>query len=290
MNKRIGTLGVIFLITQLGKAQTKSPNVSQVLMYSTATPSQTVPTFTGPSFQLPQAVPSVFTETAQQATLFTQTQPNLRNPTNFSITQNFVQLNNALNASIASALSIIPLSSPASGVIEKLDPTTGAELPVSSTLGPIFTERAETIGKGKFYVGLSNQDFHFTKYNGTSLNALSILYPGGQPSNVYIGNTQLQTAPVTYGVGMDVRLSQSIAFLTYGLANYLDVSLGLPLIHSAVAARTYNGVSYVGNGFGFNGSSCWESQHLHPDFQSSRKHNLVRHRAGKRVSVTYCSG
>ncbi len=83
MNKRIGALGVIFLITQLGKAQTKSPNVSQVLMYSTATPSQTVPTFTGPSFQLPQAVPSVFTETAQQATLFTQTQPNLRNPTNF---------------------------------------------------------------------------------------------------------------------------------------------------------------------------------------------------------------
>ncbi len=68
---------------------------------------------------------------------------------------------------------------------------------------------------------------------------------------------------------MDVRLSQSIAFLTYGLTNYLDVSLGLPLIHSAVAARTYNGVSYVGNGFGFHGFCCWELYSSHPGWISS---------------------
>src|SRR5581483_5776373 len=64
---------------------------------------------------------------------------------NFTASPSIFQLSSTLNASIATALSVIPVASPASGVITKLDPTTGAELPASSTLGPIFTERGETI-------------------------------------------------------------------------------------------------------------------------------------------------
>ncbi len=235
----------------------QSPSVSQVLMYSATNPSITVPTLTGASsFTLSRSVPSIFTETAAAANLADATAANVLNGANYSVSQNIVQLNNALNASIATALSIIPLSSPASGVIVRKDPATGAELPVSSTLGPIFTERAETIGKGKFYIGFSNQTFHFTKYNGTSLNALSILYQGGDPSKVTLGS-QLSTVPATFAIGMDVRLSQDIAFLTYGVTDRFDVSVGLPTIHSSVGARTYNGTIYAGNGFGTNGSTCW---------------------------------
>ncbi len=234
-----------------------SPSVSQVLMYSATMPSLTVPTLTGSNvFNLPRAVASVFTETATPANLNDATANAVLNGANYSISRNLVQLNNALSASIATALSIIPLSSPASGVIVRKDPLTGAELPVSSTLGPIFTERAETIGKGKFYVGFSNQDFHFTKFNGTSLNSLQILYRGGDPSKVVLGGP-LATVPATFGVGLDVRLSQNIAFFTYGVTDRLDVSLGLPMVHAAVSGRTFDGTIYAGNGFGTNGSTCW---------------------------------
>ncbi|MBZ5619002.1 MAG: hypothetical protein LAQ69_09800 [Acidobacteriia bacterium] len=226
-------------------------------MYSATMPSLPVPTLTGANgFTLSSAVPSIFTETAAPANLGDATASAILNGANYSVSRNIVQLNNALNASIATALSIIPLSSPASGVILRKDPVTGAELPVSSTLGPIFTERAETIGKGQFYVGFSNQDFHFTKFNGASLNSLQILYPGGDPSKVVLGGP-LSTVPATFGVGMDVRLSQNIAFLTYGVTDRIDVSLGLPMVHSAVSGRTYNGTIYAGNGFGTNGSTCW---------------------------------
>jgi hypothetical protein len=235
-----------------GFAGAQSPNVSQVLMYSATTPGLNVPAAS--PFTLQRAVPSIFTENRVSTSLSDPLFGNVvTNGANFTVSQNIVQLNNALNASIATALSIIPLSSPASGVIVRKDPATGAELPVSSTLGPIFTERAETIGKGKFYVGISSQNFHFTKFNGTSLNALSVLYAGGDPSKV----ATLSTVPATFGVGMDVKLSQDIAFITYGVTDRFDVSLGLPTIHSAVSARTYNGVIYAGNGFGTNGSTCW---------------------------------
>lgn len=237
-------LATAFLIGSANLQAQTAPNVQQVLMYSATTPSG--------------AVPSIFTETAKPTVLgATDFVTTVTTAANYTSNQNFVQMSNALNASIATALSIIPLSSPASGVIQRTDEATGAELSVSSTLGPIFTERAETIGKGRFYVGFSNQTFHFTRYNGASLNGLSILYPGGQSSAILpsAGATGLQTVPATFGVGMDVRLSQNIAFLTYGLTDRFDVSVGLPVIHSAVAARTYNGMIYAGNG---NGTpTCW---------------------------------
>ena len=248
----------------IGFAKGQAPSVSQVLMYSATTPGLKVQTLTGASsFTLPRAVPSIFTENGVSTSLSDGNFGNVvSNGANYTVSQNIVQLNNALNASIATALSIIPLSSPASGVIVRKDPTTGAELPVSSTLGPIFTERAETLGKGKFYFGVSNQNFHFTKFNGTSLNALNILYTGGDPSKV----ATLSTVPATFSLGVDVRLSQDIAFLTYGLTDKVDVSLGLPMIHSAVSARTYNGVIYAGNGFGTNGSTCWCISTFTPGF------------------------
>jgi hypothetical protein len=271
------------LFTGLASGQSQSaPSVYQVLMYSATTPGLTVPTLTGGStFTLQRAVPSIFTQTASTANLADASATAIiLNGANYTVSRNIAQLSSALNASIATALSIIPLSSPASGVIVRKDPATGAELPVSSTLGPIFTERAETIGKGKFYVGVSNQNLHFTKFNGTSLNSLSILYPGGDPSKVVLGSP-LSTVPATFGLGMDVRLSQNIAFLTYGFTDRFDVSLGLPVIHSAVSARFYNGTIYAGNGFGTNGSTCWCVNTFTPGFPTLTQSQFGQDARGK---------
>jgi len=253
MSTRIGyLLAAAYLIASANAQAQTAPNAQQVLMYSATLPSG--------------AVPSVFSETQVQANLATlqlvPTNPTyqiLTNASNYTSNQNFVQMSNALNASIATSLSIIPLSSPASGVISRKDPDTGLDLSESSTLGPIFTERAETIGKRHWYIGFSNQDFHFTRYNGASLNGLNILYPGNQASAVVpsVGASVLTTVPASFGLGMDVRLSQNIAFLTYGVTDRFDISVGLPVVHSAVEARTYNGMIYAGNGFGTNGSACW---------------------------------
>ena len=268
MSRMIGLLVTAILLA--GAAIGQSPNVSQVLMYSATTTNLKVNVLNSSgtavigSYNLPRAIPSIYSQNAISADIsdprfvaIILNGANFRDTGNFTVSQNIVQLNNALNASIASALSIIPLSSPASGVIVKKDPVTGAELPVSGTLGPLFTERAETIGKRKLYFGISNQNYHFTKFNGTSLNALSVLYKGGDPSKLTASGRPLATVPATFGVAMDVRLSQNIAFITYGVTEKLDVSLGLPMTHSAVSARTYNGIIYGGNGFLSNGSSCW---------------------------------
>lgn len=250
---RLFALSAVFL----GCANAQ-PNVSEVVIQSTLTQSTVQPTqFNTPTATgaLPASLLSVYTEKLVNGPvgLFVDT------PSNYAVA-NTSALSSVLSANIAVALSEIPLESPTSGVIFKTDPATGAELPVSSTLGPIFTQRAETIGKGKFYIGFTHQNYHFTSLNGQSLNGLSVLYGGGDLSGITNPNTKqaATTAPATFNLALDVRLSQDITFLTYGVTSRFDVSVGVPVVHSAVASTAYNGIIYSGTGTSFkSGDQCW---------------------------------
>jgi hypothetical protein len=232
---------LLFFPSANARAQSDVPtNVSQVLAYSmlyqtsggTGFPS--LYTYNGPQVDFTPGTTSNFACTSA-------TCPDLKIASYYTsaVTPHSIfGLTTTLNSSIATALSTIPLSSPASGVITKVDPATGAELPVSSTLGPIFTERGETIGKHRFYMGLSNQDFHFTSFNGQSLKPLHLMDIGTDTSTVNFNGAATNAFPATYNVQFGVRLSQNMAFLTYGVTNRFDISVGLSVTHSSVNATT----------------------------------------------------
>src|SRR5215471_18511645 len=63
------------------------------------------------------------------------------------------------NIALASQLAAIPLPSPASGFTYTFDSSLGVFQRSTQSFGPILTERAETIGKGKFSSGISYQHF-----------------------------------------------------------------------------------------------------------------------------------
>jgi len=261
MRRNAFLASAVFLAVSATAFSQSAANVSQVVMSSIMTtrpigPSNTVnPVVTG---TLPSALLSVYTYTGTATTVPGAPAGTLTNPSNYSV-GNVAALNAALSSNIALSLSLIPLESPTSGVILKSDPLTGASLPVSSTLGPIFTQRAETIGKGKFYLGFTHQNYHFTSLNGQSLNGLPVLYSGGNQSHPLDkdGVTPLVTSPATVNFGMDIRIAQDVAFITYGVTNKLDVSVGLPMVHAAVSASAYNGLIYSGTGFGATNGKCW---------------------------------
>lgn len=239
MLRRLLALPIVLLLPMgFIRAQSDAPSVSQVLLFSAIQPNGQFPsvyTYDGPPVALPAC--------AAPCPLLSR-----QNFTTSADVRSIFGLTSTLNASIATALSVIPVASPASGVIFKTDAATGLQLPASGTLGPIFTERGETIGKHHFYVGISNQDFHFKSYNGQSVDSLQLMDIGTNPSTVSAGGHALTSFPVTYNIAMDVRLSQDVAFLTYGVTDRLDVSVGLPIVHAAVSANTFNGQIFVGNG------------------------------------------
>src|ERR1700676_1309285 len=72
-------------------------------------------------------------------------------------------MNQTLSSAIGTQLATLPFISPASGFTYQFDTTLGVFARTTNSFGPIYSERAETIGKGRVSFGVSYQRFRFGK-------------------------------------------------------------------------------------------------------------------------------
>lgn len=132
----------------------------------------------------------------------------------------------ALNAAIATQLTLLPLASPASGFTYTYDPTTGVYSRSAQSFGPVLTERAETIGRHKFYFGGTFQRFRFNKLDGVDLHNFQAVFdhqittPTGDWREQFISTQN----------SIDLKINQFTVFGTYGLTNRIDLSVDIPFV------------------------------------------------------------
>jgi len=129
-----------------------------------------------------------------------------------------------LTSDIGGEISQIPLASPASGVIFVIDPTLKVPVPSDQSLGPILTQRADTIGRHKIYVATTYQYFLLKDVDGLALNNL--------PSAFFFSSTNSST-PDTLGVAnghVDLKVHQFVGYVTFGLTSSTDISVAVPVL------------------------------------------------------------
>ena len=124
-----------------------------------------------------------------------------------------------LNEAVGSQVGALPLASPASGIIYVNDPKLNLPVPSSETLGPILTQRPETIGRHKFYVAATYQFFRFEDIDNLSLKQLPIVLNLQNGAAVTVTNNRL-----------DLSASQFGLYFTYGLTDKVDVSIAIPIL------------------------------------------------------------
>ena len=78
----------------------------------------------------------------------------------------------SLSSSAAEASALLPLASPPSGIVFTWDPAAKILVPSEGSLGPVLSDRAETIGRHKVFLGVSYQHFSFNRIDGISLKRL----------------------------------------------------------------------------------------------------------------------
>src|SRR5436190_6319807 len=81
-----------------------------------------------------------------------------------------------VNIALTGQLTAIPLPSPASGFTYQFDSATGTFVRSTRSFGPILSDRAETIGRGRLAFGFSNQFFSFDHLDGVSLSAIPAVF------------------------------------------------------------------------------------------------------------------
>jgi hypothetical protein len=145
------------------------------------------------------------------------------------------------NIALASQLAAIPLPSPASGFTFTFDSTLGVFQRSTQSFGPIFTERAETIGKKKFTFGVFYQHFSFDSIEGLDLGSVPAVFTHDS-ANLGGGRSDVVTTVNSISPSVD----QSVLFLTYGLGNHLDLSVAVPFVSVDLALRSDATIQRVG--------------------------------------------
>lgn len=148
-----------------------------------------------------------------------------------------------VNIALTSQLTSVPLPSPASGFTYQFDPATGTFVRSTRSFGPILSDRAETIGKGRLAFGFSHQFFSFDHLDGASLTAIPAVFRhdsfesgGGRTDVVSTLNT------------IEATVSQFTGALTYGVTSRIDLSLAVPVVRTRLSLLSNAKILRLGTG------------------------------------------
>ena len=133
----------------------------------------------------------------------------------------------------------LPIVSSSAGFTYRYNPQLEVFERTSDTLGPLFLERPDTLGQGKFNINVSYQYVNLNQIDGTPTDRLE----ASDPIIVRVADVTGTTVGFTANrLRYDFNLVNHIVglSLTYGLLDDLDVNILVPLIRTEfdVAATT----------------------------------------------------
>ncbi len=139
-------------------------------------------------------------------------------------------LNQGVGTAIATQLAVLPIISPAAGFTFTYDKASGVFVRSTSSFGPIYTERADTIGRGKISFGLSYQRFRFGSLDGINMHNIPAVFthvPGTGPDGA---DEPYEADVIRTSNNLDLNMDQTMLYGTVGLTSRLDVSIAVPLV------------------------------------------------------------
>jgi hypothetical protein len=150
----------------------------------------------------------------------------------------------SLNTNVATQIALLPFVTPASGITLTFDKSLGVFTTSQDSFGPIFSERASTVGKNRLAVGFSYQYVNFDSLDGIDLHdfptvAIQSPFPG-QGCTAFSTTTNFLCGMLHDHIiatnRIDLRMNQYTTFVTFGLTRRLDLSVAVPVLDVRMAA------------------------------------------------------
>jgi hypothetical protein len=146
-----------------------------------------------------------------------------------------------LNTALSGQLSTFPLPSPASGFTYQFDPTLGVVTRSTESFGPIFADRAETIGRGRVSLGFTYQHFSFDQIDGKDLhNGELQVFFRHEPTSTLFGIAQpffFEADFISAKLFADITSELFVFTANYGLLDNLDIGIAIPIIRTEIKVR-----------------------------------------------------
>ena len=146
---------------------------------------------------------------------------------------------NAISENVAD----FPFSAASSGTTFRFEG--GVPVATSTSPGPIFAERAQTLGRGRVLVGASYNTFHYRTLRGVDLDNIELVFThanvdtpacdstiGADCAPMGVPVLENDIMPFTLSLDLDVRVASFV--VTYGLSDRLDVGVAVPIVSTSL--------------------------------------------------------
>jgi hypothetical protein len=136
-----------------------------------------------------------------------------------------------LNDQIATEIAVFPFSSSVGGFTFSFESALGTFVRTTETLGPLFAERAPTLGRGKFSLNGSFTAFRYNEFNGQDLDDLVVVArhePDTIPPDDVRTSFELDT--ILIHVDLDIRVQLLALAATYGVTDRFDIGILVPIV------------------------------------------------------------
>ncbi|MBA3342332.1 MAG: hypothetical protein H0T48_10915 [Gemmatimonadaceae bacterium] len=170
--------------------------------------------------------------------------------------RHFVPSSAAENASVitfitdalSSNVSNLPIGSTSGG--ETFRFVGGVPVRTSTSAGPIFAERAQTLGRGRILAGLSRSGFQFATLRGVDMRDIELAFthenvdfPGcattfGADCALY-GVPVLENDMMEFHLSIDLSVRVTAMYLTYGLTDRVDLGFVLPFVQADLQGASH---------------------------------------------------
>jgi hypothetical protein len=135
--------------------------------------------------------------------------------------------------SLVASVSNTPIGATSSGVTYQF--VGGLPVKTATSGGPIFGERAQTLGKGRFFVGANVSAMHFERLRGVRMDGIEFNFTHQDTPPVdTLGAPFFENDVIGVGVAMDVNLLVTTFVASFGPVDGVDLSVAVPVVHTSV--------------------------------------------------------
>lgn len=185
-----------------------------------------------------------------QAPLFLAGPANPNNPAALQVHgSHFIPSSAESNASVISfitdaisgSVANLPIGSTSGG--ETFRFVAGVPVATSTSAGPIFAERAQTLGRGRILAGVSRSGFRFSTLRGVDMRDINLVFThqnvdfagcdaiqGGDCTKIGIPVVENDVINFKLSIDLDVRVTST--YLTYGVTDRFDVGVVIPIVQT----------------------------------------------------------
>jgi hypothetical protein len=158
---------------------------------------------------------------------------------------------------IGGTVANLPVGSTSGGETFRFE--NGVPVKTSVSAGPIFGERATTLGRGRTTIGLNQSAFHLATLRGVDLNNINLVFTHENVTGPACDAIEAQSC-AAFGVPLhendviDVRMSLDIDvhvssfYMTYGVTDRLDFGVVVPVVSTNLRGDSFAQILPFGGG------------------------------------------